>query len=225
MHLKNKGKYKRNLVSYWAMENPILADGEIIVVETFDGNTRIKVGDGVSSYGELPYMDEDEGIETTISQYNIQRETKPVTTTYEPVKEVVTPKTPKLDPVPVVNVPVIKSLSVVNPTPTPVVETTEAFVNVNLKGTFINEQKLNPADVTVPSEHFTDIFATKEKLNPTLIKKLEPIVREEPTPEVSQEDSQEEQQKVIEEETQPKPRRTRRPRKARAPRAKVTTEV
>ena len=224
MHLKNKGKYKRNLVSYWAMENPILADGEIIVVETFDGNTRIKVGDGVSSYGELPYMDEDEGIETTISQYNIQRETKPVTATYEPVKEVVTPKTPKLDPVPV-----IKSLPVVNAPivkPLPVVETTEAFVNVNLKGTFINEQKLNSADVTVPSEQFTDIFATKEKLNPTLLKKLEPIVREEPTPEVSQEDSQEEPQKAVEEEeTQPKPRRTRRPRKARAPRAKATTEV
>ena len=208
MHLKNKGKYKRNLVSYWAMENPILAEGEIIVVETFDGNTRIKVGDGVSSYGELPYMDEDEGIETTISQYNVQREMKPVTSAHEPVKEVVTPKTPNLDPVHVVK-------------PLPVVETTEAFVNVNLKGTFINEQKLNSADVTVPSEQFTDIFATKEKLNPTLIKKPEPIVREDPTPE----DSQEEPQKVVEEETQPKPRRARRPRKARAPRAKVTTEV
>lgn len=187
MHLKNKGKYKRNLVSYWAMENPILAEGEIIVVETLDGNTRLKVGDGVSSYGELPYMDEDEGVETTISQYNVQREVKPVT--YEAVKEVVKPL--------------------------PVIETTQTFVN--LKGTFINEQKLNSTDVTVPSEKFTDIFATKEKLNPTLLKKPEPIVKEESTTEAPQE----EPQKVVEEEVQPKPRRTRRPRK---PRTKVTTE-
>lgn len=191
MHLKNKGKYKRNLVSYWAMENPILAEGEIIVVETLDGNTRLKVGDGVSSYGELPYMDEDEGVETTISQYNVQREMKPVT--YEAVKEVVEE--------------VIK--------PIPMVETAQPFVN--LKGTFINEQKLNSTDVTVPSEHFTDIFATKEKLNPTLLTKPEPIVKEESTTEASQE----EPQKVVEEETQPKPRRTRRQRK---PRTKVTTE-
>lgn len=187
MHLKNKGKYKRNLVSFWAMENPILAEGEIIVVETLDGNTRLKVGDGVSSYGELPYMDEDEGVETTISQYNVQREMKPVA--YEAVEEVVKP--------------------------IPMVETTQAFVN--LKGTFINEQKLNSTDVTVPSEQFTDIFATKEKLNPTLLKKPEPIVKEESTPEASQEEPQE----VVEEEVQPKPRRTRRPRK---PRTKVTTE-
>ncbi len=187
MHLKNKGKYKRNLVSYWAMENPILAEGEIIVVETLDGNTRLKVGDGVSSYGELPYMDEDEGVETTISQYNVQREVKPIPN--EAVKEVVKP--------------------------VPVVETAQTFVN--LKGTFINEQKLNSTDVTVPSEQFTDIFATKEKLNPTLLKKPEPIVKEETTTEAPQE----EPQKVIEEEVQPKPRRTRRPRK---PRTKVTTK-
>lgn len=216
MHLKNKGKYKRNLVANWALENPILADGEIIIVETLDGSTRLKVGDGHSTYGELPYMDEDEGLETTISEYNVRRETK--------VMEVVSAIKPSVA----------------------VAEPIETKLFVNTKATFVDEQKLNVIDVAEANQRFTDIFASKETVNPTLLKKadtqnvmldtsfetrtakLPPVqqVQEEVATEVEcvepkvEESQQEEIQEVVVEET-PKPKRTRRGRK---PKAKVETE-
>lgn len=221
MHLKSKGKYKRNLVANWAMENPIIADGEIIIVETLDGSTRLKVGDGHSTYGELPYMDEDEGLETTISEYNVRREMK--------VTEVVSTVKPSVD--------VIKPIEI------------KPFVNT--KATFVDEQKLNVIDVAEANQRFTDIFASKETVNPTLLKKadtqnvmldasfetrtaellpVQPVqdvdVQEEVATEVKcvepkvEEPQQEETQEVAVEET-PKPKRTRRGRK---PKAKVETE-
>ena len=216
MHLKNKGKYKRNLVANWAMENPIIADGEIIVVETLDGSTRLKVGDGHSTYGELPYMDEDDGLETTISEYNVRREAKAT-----------------------------ESVSTVKPS-VAVAEPIETKPFVNTKATFVDEQKLNVIDVTEANQRFTDIFASKETVNPTLLKKadtqnvmldasfetrtaeLPPVqpVQEEVVTEVKcvepkvEEPQQEEIQEVDVEET-PKPKRTRRVRKSKS---KVETE-
>ena len=215
MHLKIKGKYKRNLVANWAMENPIIADGEIIIVETLDGSTRLKVGDGHSTYGELPYMDEDEGLETTISEYNVRRETE--------VAEVVSTVKP--------------SVAVAEP-----IET-KPFVNT--KATFVEEQKLNVIDVAEANQRFTDIFASKETVNPTLLKKADTrnvmldipfetrtaeLLPEQPVQEVAteaecvepkvEEIQQKEIQEVVAKET-PKPKRTRR---ARKPKVKVETE-
>lgn len=51
-------KNKRDTAANWGARNPVILDGEIIIVETSDGYTRMKVGDGTSTYGELPFTDE-----------------------------------------------------------------------------------------------------------------------------------------------------------------------
>lgn len=43
--------------SNWESANPVLLDGEEILVECSDGITRRKVGDGVSAYSALPFSD------------------------------------------------------------------------------------------------------------------------------------------------------------------------
>ncbi len=49
---------KRDLSEIWEAENPILLDGELIVVDTSDGLIKIKIGDGVSTYDTLPFYSE-----------------------------------------------------------------------------------------------------------------------------------------------------------------------
>ena len=51
-------KFKRDTSSNWTSENPILLNGEIILVDTDSGELRAKVGDGVKSYTQLPFSDE-----------------------------------------------------------------------------------------------------------------------------------------------------------------------
>lgn len=48
-------KHKRDTDTAWEAENPILLDGEIIIVDTADGETRRKIGDGVTPYSMLPF--------------------------------------------------------------------------------------------------------------------------------------------------------------------------
>lgn len=49
---------KRDTSSNWTSNNPVLLDGEIIIVDTADGDTRIKIGNGASTYTQLPFSDE-----------------------------------------------------------------------------------------------------------------------------------------------------------------------
>ena len=49
---------RRDTASNWATKNPTPLDGEVIIVETTDGNTRLKVGDGSTEYNNLPFVDE-----------------------------------------------------------------------------------------------------------------------------------------------------------------------
>ena len=58
MQLKTRIKHKRDTAARWAANNPVLLDGELIIVETTDGYTRLKIGDGTSTYGQLPFTDE-----------------------------------------------------------------------------------------------------------------------------------------------------------------------
>lgn len=51
-------RMKRDTSSNWTTNNPILLDGEIIVVDTASGDVRFKVGDGTSRYTALPFLDE-----------------------------------------------------------------------------------------------------------------------------------------------------------------------
>lgn len=51
-------RMKRDTSSNWTTNNPVLLDGEIIVVDTASGDVRFKVGDGTSTYTQLPFLDE-----------------------------------------------------------------------------------------------------------------------------------------------------------------------
>lgn len=51
-------KNKRDSVSNWTDKNPILLDGEVVVVDNADGESRFKIGDGAKHYSELPFHDE-----------------------------------------------------------------------------------------------------------------------------------------------------------------------
>lgn len=51
-------KNKRDTEANWTKENPVLLDGEIIIVTTTSGDTRFKVGDGKKTYNQLPFQDQ-----------------------------------------------------------------------------------------------------------------------------------------------------------------------
>ena len=56
--LKTRIKWCRDTSANWTSNNPVLLDGEIIVVDTGSGETRFKIGDGVKTYTQLPFEDE-----------------------------------------------------------------------------------------------------------------------------------------------------------------------
>lgn len=56
--LNTRVKWKRDTSANWTANNPVLLDGEIIIVDTNAGETRFKVGNGTSTYTQLPFQDE-----------------------------------------------------------------------------------------------------------------------------------------------------------------------
>ena len=51
-------RQKRDTAANWTNNNPVLLNGELIVVETSTGAIRLKVGDGVKTFNQLPFTDE-----------------------------------------------------------------------------------------------------------------------------------------------------------------------
>lgn len=51
-------KLKKDSASNWQQGDPILLNGELIIVVTAAGETRFKVGDGTSKFSQLPFVDE-----------------------------------------------------------------------------------------------------------------------------------------------------------------------
>lgn len=51
-------KLKKDTAANWESKNPVLLEGEQIFVVTAAGETRVKIGDGVKSYTQLPFTDE-----------------------------------------------------------------------------------------------------------------------------------------------------------------------
>lgn len=49
---------KRDTAANWTKNNPVLLDGEIVIVTTNSGEIRRKVGDGTRKFSELPFDDE-----------------------------------------------------------------------------------------------------------------------------------------------------------------------
>lgn len=56
--LNTRVKWKRDTSANWTANNPVLLDGEVIIVDTNAGDTRFKVGNGTSTYTQLPFQDE-----------------------------------------------------------------------------------------------------------------------------------------------------------------------
>ena len=49
---------KRDTAANWTNHNPVLLNGELILVDTAEGQLRVKIGDGRRTYTQLPFMDE-----------------------------------------------------------------------------------------------------------------------------------------------------------------------
>ena len=49
---------KKDTAANWTANNPVLLNGEIILIDTDNGELRAKVGDGVKTYTQLPFTDE-----------------------------------------------------------------------------------------------------------------------------------------------------------------------
>ena len=56
--LKTRIKSRKDTSANWTNNNPVLLDGEIILVNTDSGETRFKIGDGIKTYTQLPFQDE-----------------------------------------------------------------------------------------------------------------------------------------------------------------------
>lgn len=51
-------QHRRDTSANWTSNDPVLLNGEIIIVDTSEGEVRYKIGDGVKKYTELPFDDE-----------------------------------------------------------------------------------------------------------------------------------------------------------------------
>lgn len=56
--LKTRIKLKRDTSANWEKVNPVLLNGETIIVDTANNETRTKTGDGTKTYTQLPFDDE-----------------------------------------------------------------------------------------------------------------------------------------------------------------------
>lgn len=56
--LKTRIKSRKDTSANWTNNNPVLLDGEIIIVNTDSGEIRFKIGDGTKTYTQLPFQDE-----------------------------------------------------------------------------------------------------------------------------------------------------------------------
>lgn len=51
-------KLKRDTSSNWTSADPVILNGEMILVDTAEGQLRAKIGDGTKTYSQLPFTDE-----------------------------------------------------------------------------------------------------------------------------------------------------------------------
>lgn len=75
-------QHSRDTSANWTQYNPVLLDGEIVIVDTDAGEVRYKVGDGTKKYSQLPFSDESikNSIPTKTSQ--LTNDSHFATTTY-----------------------------------------------------------------------------------------------------------------------------------------------
>lgn len=61
--------FKRDTSSNWTNKNPVILNGEIILVDTDSGELRAKIGDGSKTYTQLPFSDE--VIRNLVTEHNV----------------------------------------------------------------------------------------------------------------------------------------------------------
>jgi len=50
-------KSKRDTQANWESNNPLLLNGEIVLVDMTDGSLKIKIGNGTSNFNDLQYFE------------------------------------------------------------------------------------------------------------------------------------------------------------------------
>lgn len=55
---KGRMKLARDTSANWEAKNPLLLNGEMILIDTAAGELRAKIGDGTKRYSQLPFDDE-----------------------------------------------------------------------------------------------------------------------------------------------------------------------
>lgn len=65
-NLNLRVKLKKDTASNWQQSDPVLLDGELIIVTTAAGDTRFKVGNGTAKFSQLPFVDE--AVQQTLTQ-------------------------------------------------------------------------------------------------------------------------------------------------------------
>ena len=48
-------KHKRDTSANWTSADPVLLNGELIIVDTASGEMRFKIGDGINKINDLPF--------------------------------------------------------------------------------------------------------------------------------------------------------------------------
>lgn len=54
--IQTRIKQKKDTDASFSQHNPVLLDGEIVIVDTGSSGIKIKIGNGVSSYNNLPFF-------------------------------------------------------------------------------------------------------------------------------------------------------------------------
>lgn len=61
---------KRDTVTNWEANNPILLKGEMAIVQALNGNIKVKVGDGVTNFNDLTYVSGDVDPSVVLKEHN-----------------------------------------------------------------------------------------------------------------------------------------------------------
>lgn len=77
-------KQKRDTSANWEARNPVILNGEIILVDTNAGELRAKIGDGTKTYTQLPFSDE--ALRSLINANKVTVDSSLSTTSTNPVQ-------------------------------------------------------------------------------------------------------------------------------------------
>lgn len=156
-------KWKRDTSANWTSNNPVLLNGEVIIVDTNAGETRFKVGNGTSTYTQLPFQDEYlQNAITDVDEGLIAHE-----------QNHSNPHQVGKDQVGLGNVDNVKQYSAINPPPYPVTSVNGIIGAVNLDANDVNavptsrtiNGKALSSDITLT---YDDVGARPDTWVPTL---------------------------------------------------------